>query len=151
MTAQIQSRYIFGATCSEDTAKALRKNKQARNADILQFMVMQTSVGHKTHYVCMSGGRIKDGKPELTLVGQGALEALTALPFKGSVLIFAECKLGPTPLQDKIKQVILDAPANALICFVGDLAKELDGHMTPAFNMTGEPIFLPGYEHLKNE
>jgi len=76
------------------------------------------------------------------MVGRGATEALTSLPGKTTALIFAELKLGPTPLQEKVKQVILDAPEGSRICFLGDLAGSLDGKMGPAFNLAGKPLML---------
>lgn len=154
---KIVSQMIIGATAEEDTLKRLRERQKLPTADHIGFSVFKTTVGTKTIYCCWSGGRLnKDAQPELTLVGKGALEALCSLPNvmgmgipKPSALIFAEVRLGKTPLTDKVKERILQAPENAFICFVGDLAKELDGHMGKAFGLTGDPIFTPKSEGLK--
>lgn len=142
MTAHIQSRIIIGARASVKTELALRKATGQKGE--IGFCVFETHVGRKRIYCCWSGGTLnhETGEPSLTPTGIGAMEALCSLPFKKSILIFAEVKIGKTPLQDKIKQIILDAPDDAFICFVGDLAKELDGKMGPAFNPTGAPLIL---------
>lgn len=146
--AEISSRMFIGAQASPDTMAKLSMGMEEK---IISFCVFETHVGHKKVHCCWSGGRLnRDGTPELTAVGQAALEALCRLPnLEPSVMIFAEVKLGVTPLQWKVKRIILDAPEGAFICFVGDLANELDGHMGKAFNLTGEPIFLPIAEGLK--
>lgn len=152
--AEIQSRMILGARPSPETLAEITAQLKP-NADVVGFCVFETKVGHKTVYCCWSGGGLdKEGKPELTLVGRAAFEALCSLPdampdANPTCMIFAEVKIGITPLQWKVKKIILDAPVGAYICFVGDLAKELDGHMGRAFNLTGEPIFLPIAEGLK--
>ena len=64
------------------------------------------------------------------------MEALTNLPMGNSeTFIFQELKLGPTPLRDKIKATLRRAPANAKICFFGDMQGELDGRLHQAFNV----------------
>jgi hypothetical protein len=75
------------------------------------------------------------------LIGLATLEALTRTFPNASALIYQEIKRGKTPLQEKIKAAILAAPDDALICFVGDMAKELDG-LSKEFNPTGKPILL---------
>lgn len=152
----IKSRMILGATANADTLKELRAKQKLHRSAELNFSVFETTVGTKTVYCCWAGGRLNDkAQPELTLVGKGALEALCNLPdvmpiHKPSVLIFAGVALGKTPLTDKVKERILEAPENAIICFVGDLAKELDGHMSKAFGLTGEPIFIGSAERIKH-
>ncbi len=147
MTAHIQSRMIIGAQCNPDTLEKIIENQPRMKGSQVTFCVFETSVGHKVVHTCWSGGKVdhETGEPSFTLPGLAAMEALCNLPFPQTVLIFAETKLGKTPLQEKIKQIILDAPEGARICFVGDLAKELDGQMGKAFNLSGEPIFLDGF------
>lgn len=146
----IISSLLIGPTCSESTAAIIRglNPGKADDSDI-GFTVFKTTVTDtetgKAHSVlcCWSGGRITpDKQPELTAVGHGAVEALISIPPKFEGLIFAELRMGVTPLQDKVIARVLGAPDDARICFVGDLAGELDGKMSLAFNITGEPIEL---------
>jgi hypothetical protein len=140
---EIQSRLIIGAMATPETIAALAVAQEAHDGPI-GFCVFETTVGHKTLRCCWSGGIIDRATREasLTLVGQGAMEALFSVGGSSKNLIFAELKLGKTPLQEKVKNIILMAPDDSLIVFVGDLAKELDGHMGKAFNCTGAPIIL---------
>lgn len=142
--AEILSHLIIGPRASEETEAAIRKNQKVFQE--IGFCVFKTYVGHKWVYCCWAGGKLemRDAKasPLVSLIGQGAIEALSNLPGEASALIFAEIRLGKTPIQDKVKQAILDAPDGARICFIGDLAGELDGKMSLAFNITGHPIML---------
>lgn len=142
--AEILSHLIIGPRANPETEAAIQK--QQRTDQEPGFCVFKTYVGHKWVYCCWAGGKLERNgdkcSPLVTLIGQGATEALENLPGQGSALIFAEVRLGKTPLQDKVKQVILDAPDGARICFIGDLAGELDGKMSLAFNITGHPIML---------
>lgn len=47
------------------------------------------------------------------------------------------------PRRGRDQGAVLEAPPGARLCFLGDLAVEMDGKMSPAFNvMDGEPIRL---------
>ncbi len=146
MTAHIQSRLMLGATCSPETEAEIRKTSDAHKHTAVTFMLFKASVGHKTINCCMSGGRLDPDtkQPEFTLIGLASVEALMRTFPKASALIYQELKRGKTPLQEKIKAAILAAPEDAIICFVGDMAKELDG-LSKEFNPTGEPILLNGF------
>lgn len=150
MTAQIQSRVMLGATCSPETEAEVRKATKSEKHSAVTFMLFKASVGHKTINCCMSGGRLdpKTNQPEFTLIGLATMEALALTFPDATAMIYQEIKRGKTPLQEKIKAAILAAPEGALICFVGDMAKELDG-LSKEFNPTGEPIFLNDFAGLK--
>lgn len=141
--AHIQSKIILGASCSPETEAELRKNGKTRKLQVITFPLFQVSVGHKTVNCCMSGGVIDPvtRQPSFTLVGLGAFEALSNYSVGAKNVIFQEVKRGKTPLQEKIKATILAAPDDSIICFVGDMAGELDG-MSLEFNPTGEPILV---------
>lgn len=150
----IASRFIFGAQCDPELAREL-----APAGDIAAFCVFQTTAsrGTRTRRVlcCWSGGTLvsKDAGTQravasFTMIGQAALDALLRLPAclddhpaAAQRLIIREVKTGPTPLRDKVIDAILDAPPGARLCFLGDLAGELDGHMGPAFGL--ETAALP--------
>ena len=144
--ATIQSRLYIGTHCSPETEQRIREAYGTPKSESVGFIVMQTSVGHKTVDCCCSGGQLDHAtkEPSFTLIGLGALEALINLPGEASALIYAEVRKGRTPVAEKIKQIILDAPPGARICFIGDLAGELDGVLTPALNPSGTPIVLNG-------
>jgi|ETNvirnome_2_300_1030623.scaffolds.fasta_scaffold00372_15 hypothetical protein len=99
------------------------------------FMVFETVCRGKTIYICLSGGRMVDGEPELTITGSAAFDALIRLPGDCKVMIFKEVKIGKTPLREKVEQTIMDAPEGARICFFGDMWGELDGVLLDALNM----------------
>jgi hypothetical protein len=151
----IVSRVIMGATCSPDMEKQLRSHLGAK-ADVgeIGFSVFQTTASRGTKTVrvlcCWAGGEMdKAGTPSLTLVGHAALDALMRLPacmddrpVQTGRLLFCQLKMGPTPLRDKVIDLVLKAVPGDRLCFVGDLAGELDGHMFKTFNATAEPIFV---------
>ena len=148
----ISSKIIIGATPTPATEQELRTSFGAKPDAVVSMSVFEVRVDGRTRYCCWSGGEllrdpngIGGPMPHLTQAGQGACEALMRLPYlygrDGEFLhslVFHEVKLGKTPLQRKIIAAFrMTADANAVICFVGDLAVELDGHMSPAFNLKG--------------
>lgn len=146
----IVSSLIIGPKCSPATEAIIRGLAPEKSKDSeIGFTVFKTTVTDTESGVtrsilcCWSGGRVTpDKQPELTAVGHGAVEALVRIPPTFDGLIFAELRMGQTPLQQKVIDRILNAPPNTRICFVGDLSGELDGQMSLAFNITGEPIEL---------
>lgn len=149
----IVSRMIIDATCGPEMLALLRQANPGLEADRqVVLCVFQTTVsrGARTARVlcCLSGGRFApNGQPELTMVGQAALDALMRLPAcmddrlaeKGT-LAFQELRIGPTPLRDKVIDALLEAPPGARYCFFGDLAGELNGKTFETFNVT-EPLY----------
>jgi hypothetical protein len=148
--AMIVSRLIIGARCSEATARALGPPPEGA---VHSFCVFQTTAsrGDRVRRVlcCWSGGRIA-ADPEFTPVGLAAFEALMRLPScmddhpaVPPIPVIQQLIVGRTPLRDKIIDAVLEAPPGARLCFLGDLAGELDGLMSPAFNFAdSEPITL---------
>lgn len=109
-------------------------------------MVFEVQIDKQVRYCCWSGGTMRDdqgqnmAEPRATLVGQAALEALAGLPFADpqGTLVMKELRMGATPLREKVLKVFRQtADTRELICFIGDMAGELDGHMPKAFNMNG--------------
>jgi hypothetical protein len=145
----LTSRFILGARPAPETADKLRADMDLGPDAQLNPSVLEVEVGGKLRYCCWSGGafpRTPEGhsvaRPEdvqFTLAGQAAVEALLALPFlPHKVLIFQEMRLGQTPLRDKVLAAFeRSADVEAVVVFVGDLAKELDGHMATTFNLSG--------------
>lgn len=79
-------------------------------------------------------------EPMFTLVGRAAFEALANLPFADpqGTLIVKELRMGATPLREKVLRTFRQtADTRELICFIGDMQGELDGHMPVAFSMEG--------------
>lgn len=152
----IVSRWIFGATCDDAHLAKIREANPDMPRDVqVSLSVMETTAsrGSRSRRVlcCWAGGDIADdGQVLITVIGQAAVDALMRLPAcmddglaeKGR-LVFRQVKLGKTPLRDKVIDAVLDAAPGDRLCFIGDLARELDGKMGPAFNiMDGEPIML---------
>lgn len=149
MKTLIQSKIILNTRCDPDTEAALRVQMGAavEAVDSINACVFEVTVNRRIRYCCWSGGTLvlpaggtpHDAIPHMTLAGQGAVESLMNLPFRpdGAALVFAELKMGKIPLQKKIIDVFAGTPADAFICFIGDLAGELDGKMARAFNLKG--------------
>jgi len=132
----LSTKLIEGTKPEAETLAELQKKMSLPAGKSITLMVFETSFKDKKVYCCWSGGAIKDGEPQLTLVGKAALEALVNLPLGSTeALIFQELKQGPTLLKDKVRAAIMRAPEGAKICFVGDMQGELDGHMHKAFNL----------------
>lgn len=135
-----ESKLILGAKPAPEMLADMQR-KLGVDANVLpQFMVYQVTLDNRTHYCCWSGGKIVGDDVQLTDIGLAALESLSYLPRalgETRALVFQQMVLGPTPLQEKVIATLRNAPKGARTCFFGDLAKELDGHMGPAFNVVG--------------
>jgi hypothetical protein len=142
-TAYLQSRVILGAKCTPETEAKLRATSDAKAYDAVTFMLFEAHLGHKVVNCCMSGGVLDPvtREPSFTLVGLASVEALQIYAKDAKNLVFQEIKKGPTPLQEKIKATLLAVPDDTIVCFVGDMAGELDG-FSKEFNPTGEPILI---------
>lgn len=152
----IVSRWIFGASCDDAHLAELRAANPGMVEGVsVSLSVMETTAsrGERSKRVlcCWAGGDVgKGGEVMISMIGRAAVNALMRLPScmddqpdgKGR-LVFRQVKLGATPLRDKVIDAVLDAQPGDRLCFIGDLAKELDGKMGPAFNLLdGEPILL---------
>lgn len=104
----------------------------------LRYMVFKTFIDDKPIFCCMSGGKMINGQPHLTSVGEATLAALCNITSSSKeVIIFQEVNIGKTPLKIKVKKALKKVPRNSVICFVGDMAKELDGVLLPILNVKG--------------
>ena len=135
---EIKSTLLIGAKPSEATLLKMQKALKIPPDQAMEFMVFEVEYDRDTYYCCWSGGYMEKGEPFMTPIGHAAFEALMDLPLGGQKrVIIQELKMGPTPLQDKVKAALTRAPAGSKICFFGDMAGELDGHMAIAFNLKG--------------
>jgi hypothetical protein len=130
----MKSRLIEATASPEIEANLSQLNEIPGNCN-LRFMVFETTCHGKTINICLSGGRMVDGEPELTLIGSAAFEALIRLPGDCKAMVFKEIKIGKTPLREKVEQTIMEAPEGARICFFGDMSGELDGVLLDSLNM----------------
>lgn len=134
----IKSKLITDVIGNEVRNQKFRKEIGISYGCKISYMVMETKIDDRVYYCCWSGGSIENGDAKLTEVGQAALETLVALPIgKNDTLFFQEIKLSKTALKKKIINMLSTKPRNSKVCFVGDLAGELDGHMVEAFNLDG--------------
>ena len=134
----IESTLIIGTPATSPGAEQTRIGLDLPDDTQIGYMVMETRVDGVAYYCCWSGGYLSEEGPMLSEVGQGAIRALTALPLGSNKSLFIqELKLGQTPLQEKVIASLQEFPPNSKVCFLGDLADELDGHMHPAFNLCG--------------
>ena len=64
-----------------------------------------------------------------------------ALPSENKdALYFQQLNIGKIPLK-KVIQMLKEKPNGSKVCFVGDMAGELDGHMHDAFKVIGSKVF----------
>ena len=104
----------------------------------LRYMVFKTFIDDKPIFCCMSGGKMINGQPHLTSVGEATWAVLcNSTSSSKEVIIFQEVNIGKTPLKIKVKKALKKVPRNSVICFVGDMAKELDGVLLPILNVKG--------------
>lgn len=135
---EIKSTLLMGVKPTEATLVKMQEALNIPADQAMEFMVFEVEYDHDTYYCCWSGGYIEKGEPFMTPIGHAAFEALMELPLgEQTRVIIQELRLGKTPLADKVKAALTRAPAGAKICFFGDMAGELDGHMALAFNLTG--------------
>jgi len=104
----------------------------------LRYLVLKTFIDDKPIFCCLAGGKMINGEPHLTPLGEATLAALCNITSSSKeVLIFQEVKIGQTPLKIKVKKWLKKVPRNSVICFVGDMTKELDGVLLPILNLKG--------------
>jgi hypothetical protein len=151
-TLDMQSKFILGASPHPQTEQLLRISQGLAPDTELIMMVFEVEIDHTTRYCCWSGGKmladpagIGGVMPHLTPIGEAACEALLRLPYlygaDGEFLytiVFHEVVMGKTPIRDKVMAGFRrTADVNAVICFVGDLAGELDGVVGKTMNING--------------
>jgi|ERR1700688_3904317 len=149
---KISSKLIIGATPPPEIEQQLRIMNGFPIYNELSMQVFEVEVDNTIRYCCWAGGQLLpdqigmgDVLSNLTPVGQAACLAMLRLPYlydkEGNplyALVFHEIKMGKTPLQRKVIAAFRQtADVNAIICFVGDLAKELNGQMGITFNVNG--------------
>lgn len=145
----LTSKLILGAEPRGETLRALL-GEDAEPDTVVTLYVFEVRVDNTVRYCCWSGGELvrnpdnpAQAAPSLTPIGQAACEALMRLPylydddgrFRYS-LVFHGMALGKTPLAKKVLDAFrFTADTRALICFVGDLAVELDGQVFKVMNV----------------
>ncbi len=134
----IKSKLISGVIGNEVRNQKFRNEIGLSYGQQLAYMVFETKVDGATYYCCWSGGDLEGGEPRLTETGRAALEVLVALPVgDDEALYFQQIKIGETPLRKKVIRMLKEKPAGSKICFIGDMAGELDGKLPDAFNLQG--------------
>ncbi|MDX7992935.1 hypothetical protein [Xenorhabdus littoralis] len=132
----IKSKLMPSAQPSEETKAELLKQINAPAGTNIQLMVLEVDYDRKKLYVCLSGGNIVDGEPHFTVTGKAAFEALCNVQTINEKLTIQQIVIGETPLKNKVKSTLKNAPANSSICFIGDMQGELDGVLIDIFNIS---------------
>lgn len=133
---KLETKFLDGCKPNDETLLKVRESMNLPNDSDIQFSVFEVNFQNKKYYCCWSGGALQNGEPALTLTGQAALESLLNYkPELNGKIIMQELRLGQTPIRSKVKKVLKKLPAHSKICFFGDMERELDGHMTSAFNL----------------
>lgn len=140
----LRSYLIYGAEPRIETARLLLADWADNPEHIVTMQVFEVHHEGRTHLCAWAGGTIErgaNGQPAgmvLTTVGKGAVEALVDLPGRMAGLAVVELRVGKTPLVDKVRERLREAGAEGVrFVFVGDMAGELDGLMSPLFNLVG--------------
>lgn len=136
LSCQLTSR-LLGVSASESTNARFAKLLGFPLTQPIGFLVFETTLGEKTVYCCLAGGRLDhDGTLWFTEIGRATFEALLQLPTTmQKTVILKELRIGRTPLHRKILETVEAAPPGAYICFFGDMAGELDGVAFKALNV----------------
>lgn len=135
----IKSRMIQGAKANPETIAEIKQQMGLDDDSNIAFLALEVEFDRKTFYCALSGGKMVDGEPALTLIGRAALEAVVNYPSPNNALTFQQVILGETPLKSKVKATLKKAPANSKICFFGDMQGELDGVLLDVFNLQKSP------------
>lgn len=148
-TPPILSKYIteIGAMPEEmDLLRTQFKVGKDVHPKEITMAVFEVIVNGTARYCCWSGGgaHLTEAPTDaaslvqhLSPAGLVAQQMLCRLPFFQRKLAFIQLRMGKTPLRDKILRAFSTTPPDLMLCFFGDLAKELDGHMHLAFNVKG--------------
>ncbi|MBA5204719.1 hypothetical protein F9U39_21365 [Pectobacterium versatile] len=131
----IKSKMLTDTKPSDETYSQLIKQLNIPEGTLIALMVLEVEYDRKKFYCCLSGGKIINGEPHFTLVGQAAFEALANHQTPNETLTIQEIKVGETPLKNKVKATLKKAPSNSKICFIGDMQGELDGVLSSVFNI----------------
>lgn len=135
----MRAEFLRDLEASEETLDKIRKLSGVHRKVQMQFTVFKVKYGGKTLYMCLSGGEQVDGEIQFTPIGQGSLEAMCSLKRKDErigALIIRQLKLGSVPLEETIREIFEEVPEHSMICFYGDMAGELDGHILPLFELS---------------
>lgn len=135
----IKSRMIQGAKANPETITEIKQQMGLDDDSNIAFLALEVEFDRKTFYCALSGGRMENGEPALTLIGRAALEAVINYPSPNNTLTFQQVVLGEKPLKSKVKATLKKAPANSKICFFGDMQGELDGVLLDVFNLQKSP------------
>lgn len=139
--SEIKSKMITGISASEITNRRIVRDAGLTMLKVgtkIAYTVMKSKLDNKTYYCCLSGGSIVNGEPNFTQIGLAAFETLMALPVGNECdVVIQEVKICETPLSQKIKSTLRKLPNNSKICFIGDMAGELDGVLINIFNPSG--------------
>lgn len=137
--SKIKSTLIDVKLTPEDNKK-LTEELGIDNKKILKPLLLRVKFEHKTYYCCMSGGCIDKENQDvlLTPVGRATLDALAVFSNQKNpefLLVLQEIRLGKVSLEEKVKRSLRAYPSNTSICFIGDMAGELDGILLDVFNL----------------
>lgn len=144
MLEKIEAQLILDGQANESTMDLICQEMGGDRSSQQSFMVFEIKHCGKTMYCCWAGGRMnEDLKPEFTLIGQAATEALLNLPCGSTQLIIQHMSLGSTPLLVKLKRLLDKLEEGAKVCFLGDVQGELDGQIQFVFDIVG-------FKHLRH-
>lgn len=138
---KISSRFLENTSISAASRARLSSQMNIPPGTKIQLMAFEVNCDGQTYYCCLSGGRLENGQPLFTPVGQAALDALLSVSPDGKKrLRIQELRMGETPLAEKMANAFRKAGPGGAVCFLGDMAGELDGHALRALNLVGPTI-----------
>lgn len=142
MNAPIISKQIMDIPLdAEDMALLRQQFKIPKGVKTISLSVFEALVDSQPRYCCWSGGKIQATDSPIpvafTPTGLAAFNALNKLPFFTGKIAFIELRMGRTPIREKVLRAFRNFPPEVMLCFFGDLAKELDGQMHQSMNVVG--------------
>jgi hypothetical protein len=135
----IKCELIF-VESSEDTTGSFLQD--FGNDGKKMFPIYRTYHKDKIQYICRSGGKIVNGDAHFTDIGIHTYHALNSISVEGlekDICHIQELKLGgKVSLIGKIKNKLESTPESIRICFIGDMAYELDSDINECFEIIGK-------------
>lgn len=136
--SKLKSKMITGVSASEITNRRITRDMGISPGTQIAYMLLKVKLENKNYYCCLSGGHIENNETYFTEVGKAAFETLLHLPAgNDSDVVVQEIKIGQTPLEEKVKTILRKLPSGSRVCFLGDMAGELDGVLFNVFNVSG--------------
>ena len=130
---QITSELLTNVTASQETNKQILGMLKLEHEGDIQFHVYHKQVDDKEVYCSLSGGVVENNEIVFTPIGLGAFGALSNVQVEQDNYNAEELKVENGPIQAQVEAVFNKVPADAKVCFIGDMTGELKSSISEIF------------------